>query len=77
MMHCVDHKMPYTLKVPILNTNNTVSSLEKNSHVATLVPAGNCEQIQEVKWSEVAEEPDLLKENHSYCHTYLTQISYS
>ena len=24
MMHCMDHKTPQTLKIPILNTNNTI-----------------------------------------------------
>ena len=57
----MDHKIPQTLKVPILNTNNTISSLGKNSPVATVFPAGKCEQIQEIKWSEVTHEPDLLK----------------
>ena len=61
VMHCMDHKTPKTLKVPILNTNTTISSLGKNSCVAALVPAGKCEQIQEVKWSDVTQEPDLLK----------------
>ena len=51
MMHHVDHKMPRTLKVPILNTNNTISSSVKNSTIATLVLAGKCEQVQEIKWS--------------------------
>ena len=74
-MHCMNHKIPKTLKVHILNTNNTISSLEKNSPIVTLVPAGKWEQIQEINWSflqdtkwvailEIAEEPetiDLLK----------------
>ena len=57
----MDHKVPKTLKAPILNTNNTISSLGKNSPAAMLVLPGRCEQIQEVKWSEVTQEPDLLK----------------
>ena len=61
VLHCVDHKTPRTLKVIILNTNNTISNLERNSPIVTLVPAGKCEQIQEAKWSEVTQEPDLLK----------------
>ena len=67
----MDHKMPRTLKVPILNTNNTISSLAKNSPIVTLVPAGKCKQIQEIKWSvlqyakqvatlEVTQEPETL-----------------
>ena len=51
IMHHVDHKIPRTLKVPILNTNNNIYSLAKNSPIVTLVPAGKCEQIQEIKWS--------------------------
>ena len=51
MMHCMDHKIPRTLKVPILNINNTISSLAKNSPIVTLAPAGKCEQVQEIKWS--------------------------
>ena len=58
------------LKVPILNTNDTISSLGKNSLVVTLVPAGKCEQVQEIKWSvlqdtkraaflEVTQEPEM------------------
>ena len=35
----------------ILNTNNTISSLAKNSPIVTLVPAGKWEEIQEIKWS--------------------------
>ena len=75
-MHHMDHKMPRMLKVPILNANITISSLAKKSPIATLVPAGRCEQTQEIKWSvvqdakqtailEVTKEPktiDLLKE---------------
>ena len=40
MMHHMDHKMPQTLKLPILNINNSISNLGKNSPTATLVPAG-------------------------------------
>ena len=60
-MHHMDHKMPQTLKVPILNTNNTISSLGKNSPIATLVPAGKFEQIQGIERWEVTLELDLLK----------------
>ena len=51
VIHYIDHKMPRTLKVPILNTNNTISISAKNSPIVTLVPAGKCKQIQEIKWS--------------------------
>ena len=61
MMHHMDHKMQQTLKGPILNTNNTIFSLGKTSPLATLVPAEKCEQIQEVEWSDITQEADLLK----------------
>ena len=50
-MYCVDHKTPRMLKAPISNTNNAIPSVGKNSPIATLVPAGKCEQVQEIKWS--------------------------
>ena len=36
-----------------------ISSLGKNSSIATLGPAGKCGQVQEVKWLEVTQEPYL------------------
>ena len=62
-MQCMDHKMPRTLKVPTSNTNNTTSSLATNSPIATLAPAGKCEQIQEIKWSVLqdAEQTVILE----------------
>ena len=61
VMYHMDHRMPQTLKNPILNTYNTFSNSGKNSPVATLVPAGKCKQVQEVEWSEVTQEQDLPK----------------
>ena len=61
VMHHMGHKMPGTLKASILNIYNTISSSGKNSPIATLIPMGKCEQIQEVKWSELTQESDLLK----------------
>ena len=63
VMHCVDHKTTQTLKVPILNINNTISRLGKHLSIATLVPAEKCAQVQEVKWSEVTQEA-YLPQNH-------------
>ena len=75
-MHYMDHKTPQTFEVPILNTNNTISSLGKIIPVATLVPAGKCEQIQEVKWSDVAQQPDLPK-NPKLLPRYPVQLTYN
>ena len=63
------------MKIPLLNTNNTSCSLAKKLPIATLIPAGKCEQVWEIKWStlqnakqsailEVSQDPqtkELLK----------------
>ena len=51
VLHRIDHKTPKNLTIPILNTNNTTCSLTKNSPIATLVSAGFCEQVQEIRWT--------------------------
>ena len=61
VMHCMYHKTPQMSKIPILNTNNTVSNLGENSPIATLVLAGRCKQIKEVEWLEVNQEQGLSK----------------
>ena len=43
VLHRIDHKTPKHLTIPILNTNNTTSSLSKNSPIATLVSTGRWE----------------------------------
>ena len=43
----MDHKVTKTLKVPILNTNNTISSLGKNSLIVTSVPAGKWTNLRD------------------------------
>ena len=49
-LHGMDHKTLKPLNVPIMNTNNTTCTLTKNLPIATLVPAGRCEEVQEVSW---------------------------
>ena len=51
VLHRIDHKILRNLYIPILNTNNTICSLTKNSPIARLVLAGKCEQIQEIRWT--------------------------
>ena len=41
-----------------------------------LVPAGKCEQIQELRWLEVTQEPDLPKKPKSLPEI-LAQVTYS
>ena len=53
ILHRVNHKTPQNLNIPILNTNNRFCSISRNSPIATLVPAGKCEGIQEVSWNQV------------------------
>ena len=51
VLYRIEHKTPKNLTIPILNTNNTISSLTKNSPIASLVLPGKCEQVQEIKWT--------------------------
>ena len=51
VLHRIDHKTPGNLTIPILNTNNTTCTLTKSSPIATLVAAGKCEQIEEIRWT--------------------------
>ena len=41
----VDNKTPQSLNIPILNVNNSYCS-----PIATLTPAGKCDEVQEVSW---------------------------
>ena len=50
--HRIDYKTPKTLKIPIMNINNTCS-LTRNSPVATLALAGRCQEVQEVSWTKL------------------------
>ena len=53
VLHRIDHKTPHSLSAPILNTNNNFCSICNNSSIATLMPAGKCEELPEVSWSRV------------------------
>ena len=53
ILHKVNHKTPQNLNIPILNTNSSFCSISRSSHLATLAPAGRCEEIQEVSWNQV------------------------
>ena len=53
VLHRIDHKTLQNLSIPILNTNNSFCSIPKNSPIATLAPAGKCEEVQEVSWSRL------------------------
>ena len=50
-LHMIDHKTPKNLIIPILNPNNTICNLTKNSPISILVLAGKCEQVQEIRWT--------------------------
>ena len=47
------HKTPQYLKIPLLNTNSSSSSISRCSPLATLALAGKCEEIQGVSWNQV------------------------
>ena len=76
MMHHMDHKMPKTLKVPILNTNKTFSSLGKNSPVTMLVQQGSVCKSKRSNGQKLLKN-QIYSRNLSYCHRYLTQLTYN
>ena len=53
ILHRVIHKTPQILNILILNTNNSFSSISRNSPIATLSLTGKCEEIQEISWNQV------------------------
>ena len=53
ILHSVDHKNTQSLNIPIINTNNSFCSISRNSPIVTLTTGGECEEIQEVSWSQV------------------------
>ena len=53
ILHKVNPKTPHYLNIPILNANNSFCSISRCSPLATLMPAGKCEENQEVSWNQV------------------------
>ena len=49
IIHRIDYKISKNLTIPILNTNSTICSLNKNSPIGTLILAGKCKQ--EIRWT--------------------------
>ena len=48
ILHRVNHKTLQYLNVPVLNANNVPCNIGKNMPIASMHPAGTCEEVQEV-----------------------------
>ena len=53
VLYRVNHKTPQHLNIPVLNTNIVPCSIPKNTPIASMHPAGKCEEVQEVSWSSL------------------------
>ena len=53
ILHRIDHKIPQHLNIPILNTKKAPCSIGKNMLIASMCPAGKCNEAQEVSWSRL------------------------
>ena len=53
ILHRVNHKTPQHLYVLVLNTNNVPCNIGKNMPVASMQPAGKCQEVQEISWSNL------------------------
>ena len=53
VLHRVDHKTLQYLNILVLNTNNVPCSICKNMPIASMHPAGMCEEVQEVSWNNL------------------------
>ena len=61
VLHRVNHTALQHLNVPVLNTNNVSCSIDKNMPIASMHPAGRCEEVQEVSWNSLqCDTPKLL-----------------
>ena len=56
ILHRINNKTPKNLTIPILNINNTTCSLTKTSPIVTLILAGKCEQVQEIRWTTLQDD---------------------
>ena len=53
ILHRVNHMTPQYINVLVLNTNNVPCSNGKNMPIASMHPAGMCEEVQEVSWNNL------------------------
>ena len=53
ILHRVNHKTLQLLNILVLNTNNISCSIGKTMPIASMHPAGRCEEVQEVSWNSL------------------------
>ena len=90
VLHQIDHKTPQSLKTPVLNTKKHKLQFSQ-SPIATLIPAGKCKQVWEIKWSilqnakqsavlEVSQDPqtkESLEKAHLLPHKTQAPLIYN
>ena len=53
VVHKINNKVPYELNIPILNTNNNVVNITKNTALFSLKPAEQAENIFSIDWDRL------------------------
>ena len=54
VMHKIDDKVPQELNIPIVNTNNNIASITKNTVLVSLRPAEEANDIFSLDWGHIA-----------------------
>ena len=53
VVHTIDGKVPHELNIPILNTNNNVANITKNTALFSLKLAEQAENISSIEWDRL------------------------
>ena len=62
VVHKFDNKVPYKLKIPVLNTNNNIASITKNTALVSLRLAENVDSIFSLDWDTLFQTRQLAVE---------------
>ena len=62
VVHKIDDKVPCELNIPILNTNNNVANITKNTALLSLTLPEQAENIFSIKWDRLLQIKQLMVE---------------
>ena len=62
VVHKFDNKVPHKLKIPVLNTNNNIASITKNTALVSLRLAENVNSIFSLDWDTLLQTRQLTVE---------------
>ena len=62
VVHKFDNKVPCELKIPILNTNNNIANITKNTALVSLRPTENVDSIFCLDWDTLLQTRQMAVE---------------